>query len=175
MKVFRYPVKSVLGDYVRAGIGLSVGLGVLVSVPSSPVILLVFGGLSAVFGVFGLRTVRRHVTEISVGDTGIRSQGLGTQVLPWHDLETLKLRYYGSRRQRARGDGEGFMQLTLRGAGASFTLESSVDGFEYIAWRAAKAARDNRVSLDPTSAGNLLDLGVDADVEQSAPDPRASD
>ncbi len=175
MKVVRYPVKSLVADYLRAGIGLSVGLGVLVSVPPSPVMLLVFGGLSAIFGVFGYRTVRRHVTTISVGDDVIRSQGLGTHILPWHDLEMLKLRYYGSRRQRARGEGEGFMQLTLRGAGASLTLDSSVDGFEYIAWRAAKAARDNRVTLDQTSAGNLLDIGIDADAAQPAPDHGADD
>lgn len=175
MKVVRYPVKSLAADYFRAGIGLSIGLGVLASVPASPVIVLVFGGLSAIFGFFGYRTVRRHVTTISVGDADIRSQGLGTRVLAWHDLKMLKLRYYGSRRQRARGEGEGFMQLTLRGAGASLTLESSVEGFEYIAWRAAKAARDNRVTLDQASAGNLLDIGIDADSEQPAPGPGGGD
>jgi hypothetical protein len=175
MKVVRYPVKALLADYFRAGIGLSVGLGVLVSVPPSPVILLVFGGLSAVFGVFGFRTLRRHVTTISIGDAAIGSQGLGACTLPWHELEMLKLRYYGSRRQRSRGEGEGFMQLTLCGAGASLTLESSVEGFEYIVWRAAKAARDNRVALDQTSAGNLLDIGIDADAEEPAPDLGAGD
>ena len=174
MNVYRYPVKSLLGDYVRAGVGLTVGLGVLISVPPSPAIVAVFGGLIALFGVFGLRTVRRHVTEIAVGDAGIRSQGLGTAVLPWHELEMIKLRYYGTRRQRSRGEGEGFMQLTLRGGGASLTFESSVEGFEYIAWRAAKAARDNGVSLDPTSAGNLLDIGIDADVDQPPPAPQGN-
>ena len=68
------------------------------------------------------------------------------------------------------------MQLTLRGGGgASLTLESSIEGFEYIAWRAAKAARDNRVTLDETSAGNLLDIGIDADAAQAAPNLGADD
>jgi len=169
MRVLRYPVKSLAADYFRAGVGLSVGLGVLVSVPPGPIAITVFGGLSAIFGVFGYRTMRRHVTKISIGDDAITSQGLGDIVLPWQDLEILKLRYYGSRRQRARGEGEGFMQLTLRGGGASLTLESSVEGFEYIAWRAAKAARDNAVALDQTSAGNLLDIGIDAHGEQPPP------
>ncbi len=61
------------------------------------------------------------------------------------------------------------MQLTLTGAGATMTLESSIDGFEYIAWRATKAARENGLSLDPASAGNLLELGIDADADQPAP------
>ena len=169
MIVLRYPVKSLVGDYVRAGVGLAVGLGVLATVPASPAILIVFGGLSALFGVFGLRTVKRHVTEFAVGDAGIRAQGMGTAILPWPELETMKLRYYGTRRQRNRGEGGGFMQLTLRGGGASLTLESSVEGFEYIAWRAAKAAREKGLSLDPTSAGNLLDIGIDADAEEPPP------
>lgn len=170
MNVFRYPPKTLVGDYVRAGVGLGVGLGVLATVPPSPAIVVVFGGLSALFGVFGLRTVKRHVTEVAVGEAGIRAQGLGTAAVPWPELEALKLRYYGTRRQRTRGEGEGFMQLTLRGGGTSLTLESSVEGFEYIAWRAAKAARDKGLSLDPTSAGNLLDIGIDADAEQPPPE-----
>ncbi len=175
MNEFRYPLRSLLGDYVRAAVGLGVGLGVLIFVPPSTVILAVFGGVSALFGVFALRTLKRHLTVIAVGDGGIHAAGLGTLVLPWDQLRAFKLRYYGSRRQRSRGEGEGFMQLTLRGTGASLTLESSVEGFEYIAWRAAKAARDNGVSLDPTSAGNLLDIGIDADTEQPAPDPKDLD
>ncbi len=169
MNEFRYPVKSLLGDYLRAAVGLGVGLGVLIFVPPSTVLLAVFGSLSALFGVFGLRTLKRHLTVVAVSDGEIRASGLGRLVLPWNDLRTLKLRYFGSRRQRSRGEGEGFMQLTLRGTGGSLTLESSVEGFEYIAWRAAKAARDNGVSLDPSSAGNLLDIGIDADDEQPPP------
>lgn len=171
MKVYRYPPGKLMGDYVRAGVGLSVGIGVLATVPASPAIVLVFGGLSTLFGVFGLRTVKRHMTEISVGEAGIRADGMGTVILSWPDLEFLRLRYFGTRRQRTRGEGEGFMQLTLRGGGTKLTLESSVEGFEYITWRAAKAARDKGLSLDPASAGNLLNLGIDADVEQPPPEP----
>jgi hypothetical protein len=54
------------------------------------------------------------------------------------------------------------------------TLESSIGGFEYIAWRAAKAARENGVSLDPTSAGNLLEIGIDADEDKPAPEIKAT-
>ena len=67
----------------------------------------------------------------------IRGSGLGTQELPWSKLDQLKLRYYGTRRQKKREAGGGFMQLTLKGGGTSLTLESSIEGFEYIAWRAA--------------------------------------
>lgn len=167
MTVYRYPLRSLFGDYLRSSAGLAVGIGVLLTVPPSPVIVVVFGGLTALFLAFGLRTLHRHVLRVALtrdelcGSAG----GFGTRVLPWSELERLKLRYYGVRRRQQRDGGSGFMQLTLVGGGASFRVESSIDGFEHIASRAARAARENGIRLDPTSAGNLLDLGIDADAE----------
>ncbi len=169
MNVFRYPGKSLIGDYVRSGVGLAVGLGVLASASSSITIVIIFGALTALFLAFGFRTVKRQMLRVAVTDEEIRGAGLGARALPWDRLDQLKLRYYGSRRQRVRESSGGFMQLTLKGAGATMTLESSIDGFEYIAWRATKAVRENGVSLDPASAGNLLELGIDADTDQPAP------
>jgi hypothetical protein len=129
----------------------------------------VFGGLGAIFAVFGLRTLQRHLTKVAVTDTEICDRGLGTRVMAWKELERMKLRFYGTRRQQASNSG--FMQLSFKGAGRSFTFESSLEGFDYLTWRAAKAARDNGVSLDPASAGNLLAMGLDADGERPAPAP----
>ena len=170
MNVFRYPPKTLVGDYIRSAVGLAVGLGVLASAPSSVTVIVIFGALSTLFLAFSYRTVQRHLLRIAITNDEICSTGFGTRVMPWQALDRLKLRYYGTRRQRNREAGGGFMQLTLAGAGASLTLESSITGFEYIAWRAAKAARENGVGLDPTSAGNLLDLGIDADADQPAPE-----
>ncbi len=61
------------------------------------------------------------------------------------------------------------MQLTLTGGGTSLTFESSLAGFDYITWRASKAARENGLSMDSTSAGNLLAIGLDADGESPPP------
>jgi hypothetical protein len=169
MKVFRYPTKSLIGDYVRSAAGLAVGIGVLANALSSLTIVIIFGVLTALFLGFGLRTMKRHVLKVAVTNDGICSTGFGTREMPWRALDRLRLRYYGTRRQRVRESSGGFMELTLGGAGASMRLESSIDGFEYIAWRAAKAARENGVSLDPASAGNLLELGIDADEDQPAP------
>jgi hypothetical protein len=169
MNEFHYPAKSLIGDYIRSGVGLAVGLGVLANVPRSPTLIIVFGVVAVLFLVFGIRTVRRHMLRVAVTDENICSAGLGTRVMAWHALDRLTLRFYGTRRQRIRESSGGFMQLTLKGAGASMTLESSIDGFEYIAWRAVKAARENGINLDPTSAGNLLELGIDADEDQPAP------
>lgn len=170
MNVYRYPAKSLVGDYIRSLAGLGVGLGVLASTPFSSVIVIVFGGLTGLFLFFGARTVQRHILKVAITGEDICSTGFVTRVMPWNALEGLKLRYYGTRRRRTReSDSGGFMQLTLQGGGATVRLESSIDGFEQIARRAAQAARDNGVQLDPASAGNLLDIGIDADTEQPAP------
>ena len=168
--VHRYPARALAGDYIRAVAGLAVGLGVLLSTPLSPAIVTIFGSWSALFGYFAFRTVQRNVTRVAVTDTEIRDVGLRTRVMAWADLQWLKLRYFGTKRQ-ARAEG-GFMQLKLKGGGRSLTYDSGMEGFDYVAWRAAKAIRDNGFSMDPTSAGNLLSLGVDAD--QESPPPEAS-
>ena len=97
----------------------------------------------------------------------------GTRDLPWQALREVRLRFYGTRRQ-ARGDrasGGGFLELTLRGNGRKLKFDSNLLGFKDVAWHAARAARDNNLSLDPTTAGNLLDIGVDADSETPRPRP----
>jgi len=162
MTVYRYPRRALVGDYVRTAAGLGVGLGVLATVPLTPAIVIVFGSLTGLFLVFGLRTVQRQLLQVAVTGEAISSAGLVTRTVPWPALELLTLRYYGTRRQRREGGG-GFMQLTLRGAGASMRFESSIDGFESIARHAARAAVLNGIAIDPTSAGNLLGLGIDAD------------
>jgi len=166
--VFRYPVRSLVGDYLRATVGVALGLGMLLGVSASLTVLLIFGALTVLFLTFGLWTVNRHVATIDVTDEHIASRGLVSKYLPWPALERLKLRYFGVRRQSKSG-ASGFMQLTLRGGGTKLTFESSLEGFEFIAWRAAKAMRDNAASLDPTSAGNLLALGIDADGDGPPP------
>ncbi len=168
MTLYRYSGRSLAGDYLRAAIGLAVGLGVFISAPEGPVILVVFGGVTALFAYFAYRTVQRHVTRVAVSDKEIRDTGIGTRVMAWSDLQRIKLRYFGTKRQQ-RSSG-GFMQLNMRGGRTSLTYDWSLDGFDYIAWRAAKALRENGVSMDPASAGNLLIMGLDADGEMPPPD-----
>ena len=168
MRVYRYPARSLFGDYLRSSVGLGIGIGLLVVAPNT-IVIVAAGGFVLLFGVFGTRTVGRHIARIAVTDEELCSSGFGTRVLAWDKLESIKLRYYGTRRQDLQG-GSGFMQLTLKGGGTSFTFESSMDGFRYVAWRAAKAMRENGHSVDPTSAGNLLAIGLDADGEKPPPE-----
>lgn len=172
MTVYRYPGRALAGDYIRSAAGLAVGLGILLSTPLSPAIVAIFGSWSVLFGVFAFRTVERNLTRVAITDTQICDVGFRTRVMAWGDLQRLKLRYFGTKRQtRAEG---GFMQLKLKGGGRSLTYDSGMDGFDFLAWRAAKAIRENGFSMDPTSAGNLLSLGLDADQETPPPETCAS-
>ena len=171
MRVYRYPAKALVGDYLRGAAGIGIGTGLLIAAPPGIPTVAIGGGLVLLFGVFTVRTLARNLARVAIAGETLRRSGFGTRVLAWDDLERIRLRYYGTRRQDKDGDGGGgFMQLTLKGSGTSLTFESSMDGFRYIAWRAAKALRDNGRPIDPTSAGNLLAIGLDADGEKPPPE-----
>ena len=169
MEVLRYPKRSLIGDYLRTAAGLGLGLAVLLSMPPNMLIVFIFGGIAVLFSFFGLRTLQRHFTQVALSNEGIACRDFRLRTIFWQDLDKLKLRFYGSRR-RSPGDSGTFLQLTLGGAGTSMTFESSIERFELLAWRAAKAARENKISIDPTSAGNLLGIGIDADTDGPPPD-----
>lgn len=168
MQALRYPPKTLVGDYLRATAGVGVGLGVLVANPAGWTLGLVFGGVAGVFGLFGWRTAERHMTRIGVNEQELVKASLGTKCIPWDQVGRVKLRYYGTKRQQ-RHEG-GFFQLTLWGDGTKLVFESNLEGFDFLVWRSAEAARSNQVPVDPSTAGNMLALGIDPDGEQAPPD-----
>ena len=169
MKVLRYPFRSLIGDYLRTLSGLGIGVIALAAGPTNNITLFIFAGITVLFSVFGFRTLQRNITQVAISNDGVALRDLRTKTIYWHDLEQLKLRFYGTRRRSAQ-DRNSFLQLTLAGAGTSFTLESSLEEFTLLAWRAAKAARENAISIDPTSAGNFLGIGIDADSDEPPPE-----
>ena len=71
MSEHRYPVDTLLGDYVRAGAGLLLAGAPLVLVPLNVYVEGVLGALAALFGCFGGLTALRHLRRIEVGEEGI--------------------------------------------------------------------------------------------------------
>jgi hypothetical protein len=157
MTVYRYRLNTLSGDYLRAVVGLVFCLGVLLSAPPSATVTVIFVVLAGIFAAFGARTALRHVTRIAVSDQGIASAAIWQRVLRWQDIDKVKLRYYGTRREQKRGTG--WMQLTLSGGGQTLTLESTVTGFDEIADRTARAVRQYNVAIDSATAGNFHALG----------------
>ena len=106
--VHKYKRGALLGDYLRAGTGaLLTGLPMLF-VSESPATLIVLGGLTALFALFGLRTLIRHSTVVALSPVRVRVRSvLGGGEIAWQELEQLKLGYYTTRRDRQNG----WMQL----------------------------------------------------------------
>ena len=177
MRELRYPPRVLFGDYLRSAAGLFVGLGVLLAVPPNLPVVIIFGATAALFAVFGLRTAHRHRLRVAVTAEQVACRGLVTKVIPWRELASVKLRYFGARRSKWRPLGSGFMQLTLKGAkggsgggpdsgpgsgqGAAMTFESTLEGFDWLAGRAAAAMKARGLPLDPATASNLVELGID--------------
>ncbi|MEO3427876.1 hypothetical protein AAFN88_03395 [Pelagibius sp. CAU 1746] len=161
MKLLRYPPRALYGDYLRSTAGAFVGFGVLLAVPPGPVVLVIFGSVAALFTIFGLRTVHRHKLRVAVTEDEIACRGATTKVMPWDEIEAMKLRYFGSRRGKRRPRSGGFMQLTLKGGGGAMTFESSLEDFGWLAGRAAAAMRARGLALDPATGSNLIELGID--------------
>jgi hypothetical protein len=174
LRQLRYPPRVLYGDYLRSAAGLLVGFGVLLAVPPSLPVVAIFGSLAGLFTVFCLRTLHRHSLKVAVTDEAIACRGVVTKVIAWRDLTGVKLRYFGSRRSQRRPAGSGFMQLTLTGGGTGMTFESSLEGFDWLAGRAAAALRAGGRPLDPATASNLIDLGIDPD-DPGGPGAAASD
>lgn len=186
MTRYRYPLKSVIGDYARATAGLVIAFGLLLTGALPWFVTAIMAALAVLFSLFALRTLKRQYLEVSLDDQGVAtlirpgrpedSRGYFPRYLAWHELSEVKLRYFGSRRNHAKeGAGGGFMQLTLSGSSANpsggsgkkttMSFESSLEGFPTLVRRAAAAARRGELNIDATTAGNLLPLGIDIDAD----------
>jgi hypothetical protein len=159
MSVHHYPLQSLLADYWRAGIGLIVGIGSWLLAPEAPHVVVICGGLTVLFLLFTMRTIVRQYTRIEMTDDGIVRSELRQTALRWSDLDRVKLRYYSTRRNRSRG----WMTLKLGTGWTAISVDSTIDGFDAIAGRAARAITDNVIDVDEVTLANLAALGLTAD------------
>ena len=166
---YRHAPRSLIGDYFRAVFGLTVALSVLLSLDEPfGVVGGIFLVLSLLFLAFALRTLRQHLLHVAINEEGIFTKVMSTTSLPWSKLTEVRLRFFGTRREHRSGSG-GHMQLTLRGDGQKLSFDSSIQGFTDILWHAARAARQNGLGIDPSTAGNMLSLGIEPDKETRRP------
>ncbi len=152
-----YPGSALLGDYMRAGVGLIIAIALLIAAaPIGAVSGTIFGGAALLFAAFGLRAALRHATQIEASETGVSASGPHAARIAWIELDRLSLAYYSTRRDRR----DGWMQLELHGGGASIRLDSRVDGFEQLVERSARAALARGLELSTATAANLEALGI---------------
>lgn len=157
---FTYPASAMVGDYLRAAVGLGPTLFILATVSLGGVATTVLVGFAAIFGAFAVRTALRHGTSLEMDETGVRAVGLRPAAISWAELHRVKLAYYSTRRDRKSG----WMQLKLGAGRTRLSLDSRLDGFEQVARHAATVAAERGLTLSDATAANLQALGVRAPV-----------
>jgi hypothetical protein len=153
---FSYPASAMLGDYLRAAAGLVPTLLILATVSVGSVAAIVLAGFGAIFGAFAIRTALRHGTSLEVSDTELRATGLRPAVIPWRELDRMRLAYYSTRRDRKSG----WMQLELGAGRARLSVDSRLEGFDRLVRHAAIAAAERNLELSEATASNLQALGI---------------
>ena len=111
-----------------------------------------------------VRTAGRQLSRFESGEEALARTGpslAGRRTIAWSELSDLRLRFYSTRRDRARG----WMQLKLRSPGGRLSVDSTLDGFDAIARRAAAAAVRNRLALGSATLANLAALGIAVETE----------
>ncbi|PJI43541.1 hypothetical protein [Ferrovibrio sp.] len=146
-----YPLSRLWPDYLRAGGGLAICMGLVLFAAPQSVIFTVLVGLSLLFAWLGAVTAWRQQIEIELDTTGVVRRGWGrTVALPWPTLKAVTLRYYSTRRDRS----EGWLQLVIEAEGGTLRVDSNLIGFPSLVERAFAAAGQNGVAISETSRLN---------------------
>ncbi|WP_374304254.1 hypothetical protein [Ferrovibrio sp.] len=153
-----YPLSRLWPDYLRAGIGLAICLGLLLFASPQSVIFTLLVGLSLLLAWLGAITVWRQQIEITLDASGAARSGrwgLGRQlVMPWSGLRNVTLRYYSTRRDRS----EGWLQLTIEGEQGILRADSDLIGFPVLVEQAIAAATARGVALSEATRLNAARL-----------------
>jgi hypothetical protein len=165
MNRLAYPASVLVADYLRAAAGLVPIFAILLMVPVGIGTAAVLGALAALFLVFGVRTALRHATRIELGAAAVRAAGPFAASIAWSELDSLKLAYYSTRRDKSGG----WLQLELRAGRSALRLDSRIDGFALLVERAARAAAARGLELDRATATNLRALGLSAPAARPSP------
>jgi len=159
MVELRYPLSSLVFDYLRGILGLGIAVVILESIGTDTPIFWVILGFAVLFLVWIGHTALRHVSRIRFDEDGLKSGPWPQKAIAWNGLDRMELRYYSTKRKRK----DGWMTLTLKAGGHRIELESSLPHFTAIVARAAHAAKEANVALDQITVENMNAIGVKAD------------
>jgi hypothetical protein len=156
MMYHRYPLRSLLWDYCRAGAGLLIVLVPLVIGDPGTVFFVLLSTLAVMFLGYGLRTVRQHLTAYELRHDGIVSHGPFKRFVAWDAISRIHLRYFSTARDKTMRDlKHGWLELKLSGPAGTLRIDSEVDGFPVILDAVAQVAAERQIPIDETSEQNL--------------------
>ena len=153
---YRYPLKNLVGDYIRATAGITFSALPLFAVNAGPVVTALLGALVLLFSVFAARTLLRHATIIEMTTTGIASVGPTKRRLSWEGIKTVQLSYFSTWRDKSKG----WLQLKLTGSEGTLRIDSNLNGFDEVAASVAECAARNEALMNDVTIGNFGALGI---------------
>jgi hypothetical protein len=153
---YGYPARAAAAAYARGATGLALTLLPLWALQPARAVAWALAAGAALFLVYFVRAVVRHLTQIELDETGISAKGPLGAVIRWDELRSVRLSYYTTRSDRTGG----WMQLDLRGARRRIAVDSSLGGFAELAGAAAREAERHGRAIDEATRANLAALGV---------------
>ncbi len=154
----RYPPGQLRTEMIKAGTGVAICLGFVAAVRPAAWLAWVLAALAAMFAVYLWQQVLRTTVRLRLDESGVtrRMAGSGNRAIAWRALDDFRLNFYPHGR-RAR---QGTLAVVLRQGGLRIKADSSLDHFPTLLERGARAARENRLALHPTTAANLEQLDL---------------
>jgi len=159
MVELRYPVSSLVYDYLRGILGLGISVVIMQSIGTDTPVFWVILGLAVLFLVWLANTALRNVSRIRFDEEGLKSMPWPKKSIAWSGLEEMALRYYSTKRKRK----DGWMTLTLKSGKEKIDIESTLPHFADIVARAAYAAKQANLQLDQITIDNMDAIGVKVD------------
>jgi hypothetical protein len=150
--IHRWPVRALVGDYLRAGAGLAVCFPPLLVVEWTLPVVGILGGLSGLFAWLGLRAAARQCAVVYADENGIARGG---RHLAWRDVTRVTARRFGARRK----DG-GIIEMTLRGPRVRIALDSEIADFVVLARHIFANARNTGIAFDAKTRDAFGALGL---------------
>ncbi|MDA0224821.1 MAG: hypothetical protein O2975_01780 [Proteobacteria bacterium] len=157
-KVLRYATGTLVARYLRAAVGLTITLGLLLRARPAPGLSWIIAGTAILFLLYLGQTVVRQLTRIEIEESGIRTLGPLGVAIRWEALRAVHLGYYSTHSDR-RG---GWMQLEIRGTRGAIRVESTLEDFTRLATRVVREAQARGCTFDAATRENLALLGVAA-------------
>ena len=151
--ICRYPVASLVGDYLRSAIGLALTLLPGSQLPAGTpgfIVLMAFAGL---FIGLALLTLRRQITRIVMTSEAIESLPWG-RAIRWEAIKEAKLSYFCTNPDQKNG----WMQLTVKSGTQALRVDSRIEHFQAIAARVHERTGDLSVELSAASKSNFQAL-----------------
>jgi len=127
-----YSFESLWADFVLSVVGVLLALAVLITTDTHGVLLIIVSLFLIAACWFFYRTLKLYRTRIFISKTELSWSSFGAQrTQSFEDLTKLKLRFYGSRRQKIKGLGTYNLWLSFAD-GSTLSADQRLDEFQFL-------------------------------------------